>query len=555
MQLSDLTQPLPVPAHLRDMLEKLGKKGASNATILPPASAEGGMIIEGGRNQKLFKLGMGLHHKGLPAEAVLNALLSINKSACNPPLDEEEVVAIAASVARYTADIKTTFIASDYQNAERFVESQEGDIRYCFTRKNWFIWNGKYWEEDKVKAIIVRIANWLKILAALPQSADEEEEKNLKKLRKHAIKSQSKARLEATEVLARSLCPMKINWWNSDSRLLNLQNGTYNLGTHALQSHNKADCITYILGYEYDPKAQCPAFEGFLKQISGSDEGMADFITTLMGYTLLGHPVEQKAFFFYGNGSNGKTTLVELILKLLGDYGLATQPSTFVHHRGGGNTVRNDLAALNDKRFVSSPEINDGDRLDETLFKQITGMDTLSARYLYAELFSFKARFVLVFTANNLPQVKGVDEGIWRRITVVPFTVHIPEAAQDKKLLDKCIKELPGIFNLALRGVKHYRKQGLKLTEAMRQANEQYRKEENKLEEFIEEYCTKDTDLSVRCSDFHVHYEDWSKRRNYHGLSRKIIRPLMNKYGYRIVKTNGVEHYKGIDVNQGALGM
>jgi putative DNA primase/helicase len=161
----------------------------------------------------------------------------------------------------------------------------------------------------------------------------------------------------------------------------------------------------------------------------------------------------------HGLGANGKSTFLEVIHTLCGDYAQRTSSETFLMKKSGG--IPNDVAALRGARLVGAVEVESGRRLAEVLIKEVTGGDLISARFLHAEWFSFKPEFKIFLAANHKPVIRGTDHAIWRRIHLIPFNVQIPEAERDKELPDKLKAELPGILNWAIDGCILWRDQGL----------------------------------------------------------------------------------------------
>jgi len=186
-------------------------------------------------------------------------------------------------------------------------------------------------------------------------------------------------------------------------------------------------------------------------------DGNADLIAFLQratGYSLTGETSEQCLFILHGSGANGKSTFVETIHALLGDYGQKTETKSFMQRQSEG--VRNDLARLKGARFASAVEIGRGQKLDEALIEEATGGDRIAARFLFKELFEFQPQFKLFLACNHKPEIRGTDEGIWRRVKLVPFDVTIPPKERDKRLLVKLRAELPGILNWALEGCQQW---------------------------------------------------------------------------------------------------
>ena len=171
----------------------------------------------------------------------------------------------------------------------------------------------------------------------------------------------------------------------------------------------------------------------------------------------------------YGSGANGKTTLLEVIRDLLGDYGQQAPAETFLERR---DSIPNDVARLRGARFVAATETGEGRRLNEALVKRLTGGDTIAARFMRSEWFEFRPRFKAWLATNHRPEVRGVDEAIWRRIRLVPFTVTIPEHERDPLLPAKLRTELPGILALAVNACLDWQKHGLPQAEAVTAATQ-----------------------------------------------------------------------------------
>lgn len=176
-------------------------------------------------------------------------------------------------------------------------------------------------------------------------------------------------------------------------------------------------------------------------------------------------------FLLHGTGANGKSTYLEVQRHVLGDYGATADFSSFMASKSSGGP-RNDLAKLHGSRFVTATEGEDGKRMAESFVKQITGGDTVTARFLYTEYFDFKPQFKLWLGTNHKPTIRGTDEGIWRRIRFIPFTVCIPHEKRDRKLLEKLKAEGAGILRWAIEGLMEYQNGGLQEPATVNNATE-----------------------------------------------------------------------------------
>lgn len=212
-------------------------------------------------------------------------------------------------------------------------------------------------------------------------------------------------------------------------------------------------------------------------------------------------------FILHGTGRNGKSTLLEVVRALLGDYAMRTPTSTLMTKRGEG--IPNDIARLKGARFVSASESEDGRRLAESLIKDLTGGDTISARFLRAEFFDFRPEFKVFLATNHKPGIRGTDDGIWDRVRLIPFDVRILDDQLDPHLLSKLTKELPGILNWAIRGCLDWQSDGLGMPPVVAEATEAYRSEQGVLAMFIIDRCVVHPRASCGATTLYAAYKEW----------------------------------------------
>ena len=252
--------------------------------------------------------------------------------------------------------------------------------------------------------------------------------------------------------------------------------------------------MTLVSGIEYRPEADAPQFLQFLNEIMGGNEKMVDFLQRTFGYALSGTGFEQCLFFFVGHGSNGKTTLIEVLRKVLGGYARHTPTATLIKNNMG---IRNDLARLKGARFVTASEIGRGKELDEATTKLLTGEDPVTSRFLFREFFEYRPSFKLFLIANHSPEIRGNDFGIWRRILLIPFPVTISAQKVDKHLAAKLEQELPGILSWLVKGCLKWQKEGLMVPPEVRDATQEYRAETDFLPQFLADSCTLDKEARI----------------------------------------------------------
>ena len=254
--------------------------------------------------------------------------------------------------------------------------------------------------------------------------------------------------------------------------------------------------ITKLAPVNFEPDAACPRWLEFLSRIMDGNEQLIDFLQRAVGYALTGETSEQCLFIFYGSGANGKSTFLQTMSYVLGDYSMSTPTETLLVKRRGA--IPNDVARLKGARFVIACEADAENRLAESLIKQMTGGDTISARFLHQEWFDFEPTHKVFFGTNHKPVIKGTDYAIWRRIRLVPFEITIPEGERDKNLPEKLKAEADGILAWAVQGCLVWQQQGLGVPEEVKAATDSYREEMDILGEFLKDRCR----LSLECQGF-----------------------------------------------------
>lgn len=288
--------------------------------------------------------------------------------------------------------------------------------------------------------------------------------------------------------------------------LLNCQNGTLELEASRLRKHQRNDLITKLAPVDFDPTARCPFWEEFLEEIFAADHELIAFVQKAIGYALTGNMREQAIFLLYGTGANGKTTFLETIRAMLGDYARNTNFSAFL--QGQNSSARNDLARLVGARFVTASEVEEGRRLSEDVIKQITGGEPLTVRFLYGEFFEYRPQCKIFLAVNQKPVIRGTENGIWRRIHEIPFTQTIPGAKQDRSLGEKLRGELPGVLRWAVEGCARWLEPGLTPPAAVVQATLRYREEMDPVGGFLEGCCVAENSAITPAAELYARYKE-----------------------------------------------
>ena len=258
-----------------------------------------------------------------------------------------------------------------------------------------------------------------------------------------------------------------------------------------MRPHNRADLITRMMPVEYDPTATCPKFEQFLTRIQPAPE-MRAFLRRWFGYSMFGSTSEQAMCYFYGLGANGKSVLSDLMARIIGEYAATARIESLTggERRGGGDATP-DLMSLVGARMVRASEPDEGVRWNEGFIKEITGGEPMKVRALHSDFIDFNPEFKLTLSGNHEPDIRGTDDGIWRRLHIVPFTEQIPKAERRDmgELLADLMTEAPGILNWLITGAIDWAEGGLAAPEQVRVATQTLRDESDPVGEFLRDVC------------------------------------------------------------------
>lgn len=439
---------------------------------------------------------------------------------------------------------------TDLGNAERFVAQHKSKVKYT-QEAGWLCWTGKQWRQDGVGPLRLAKQTVRSIYAEAASLLDDNQRRTAVR---HGLASESASRIEAMLRLARfePSIAAELSDFDNPAWLFNCANGTVDLKTGQLKPHEPSDLLTKISKVEFNAEAQCPTWQAFLKRIMGDSDSLVRFLKRAIGYTLTGETGEQCFFLLFGYGANGKSTVLNVTKLLLGDYARTASIKTLTVQRYEG--VNNDVARLAGARFVAVIEGKSDSQLNTTVIKQLTGDDTITARYLFKENFEFEAQFKLWLATNHKPDIRETDEGTWRRVLLIPFVVTIPTAERDQNLRHKLREELPGILNWALEGCLEWQRDGLQIPPEIYNATREYRKEQDALMRFIDAACLLKPNASVAASEFYSAYQAWCTQTGERIESQTVIGQRMNERFKNDRKApGGRARYLGVGLIQGYL--
>ncbi len=412
---------------------------------------------------------------------------------------------------------RDTYPFTDYGNAKRMVDWFGKELLYCDTLSQWYFWDGKRYQIDRERK---RVHYAKKTMLAIENPVWQ-------------IKSQSRTRLESMVSLARDEKAIITHSddLNGNIMLLNVQNGTVDLTTGKLYPHTRSHKITKLANTYYDPKATCPRFMSFLDQIQNKNEEMIHFIQRAIGYGISGSTQEQCLFYLKGQGSNGKSTLLDIISWILNDYSQQADPSLLIANKY--ETHPTGLADLYGARFVVTSEPDKNRNFDESRIKMLTGEKRLKARFMRQDNFEFNTTHTFFLMANNYQRTSSVEEAFWRRFIMVPFPVSIPDHLKDRKLSEKFIHEAPGILAWAVRGCLLWQKEGLKPPSASRAMKEEYQDDMNILSEFFKTCCIVHKKAKCTTKALYEAYTDFCEKNSDNPIKKRTFGIALREHGYQ----------------------
>ena len=430
----------------------------------------------------------------------------------------------------------TTVRTTDLGNAERLIALHRDDLRFVGTWKTFLVWDGRRWKIDDdggalrcaIDTARILVAEALKemevanaLYAAAPDDPSAAKARSeADRFFKWAVKSQGKDRLTAMLAIAAAHAALAITHerLDGDPFLLNCANGTIDLSTGALREHRRDDLITKLAPVAFDSAAQCPEWEAFLARIL-PDENLVSYVQRIYGYALTGSTREHVVAFQYGSGANGKSTANGTIHEMLGDYAAPAPRGLLFRSRSERHPT--ELASLHGRRFVTCSEISEGQVFDEALLKDLSGGDPISARRMRENFWSFMPTHKFFLAGNHKPIVRGDDEGIWRRLRLIPFAVTIPPAERDPELPLKLRRELPGILAWCVRGCVAWQRKGLGDPPLVREATADYRRESDAVGEFLTRYLTFEAGAVIARKTVRRVYVQWCEETGHEALGAK----------------------------------
>lgn len=440
--------------------------------------------------------------------------------------------------------------------ASLFAKTCADNFCYCADTKAWYFYNGSYWMKDvEALKLSAAIKNFQRTLMLYASDIGDDKVRNsfitfVSKMgdRRWRDRMQKDIKDELT---------VPATMFDNNPYLINCLNGTYDLQKGRFRKARKEDYITLHTNITYDPDATCDRWEQFIEEIMSNDIEKAEFLQRCLGYSLMGRASEECMFILYGKTTrNGKSTLLDTLRNLLGDYGDSADVNLICRNGlpKSADAATPSLAKLRGKRFATMSESQKYVRFDEERIKQLTGGEAISARFLGENLITFIPQFKMWLSCNDLPNVSDFSLFASDRIKVISFDKHFTETERDTNLkeLFQEEKNMSAIFNWLVAGFKAYKIRKLEAPQSVRNAVAEYQKDNDLVWQFLEEKTIRDVDSVIKTKDLYQLFKLWcvEERGFTKDISGKAFHSEMRRHECEEIKRKGYPYYKGIKIRE-----
>lgn len=465
-------------------------------------------------------------------------------------------------------------LTTDSANAEAVVREHGKGYLFVIQWSAWIAWDGRRWNREGARGKLAEsIKHTMRLewsrararlrdaeeriqQAALTMQKDDRAELASKRERglvKWYEQSQNQSKIEACTKRLESALPVSYSSLDRAPWLLNVANGTIDLRTAELRDHARDDLLTQLTDVAHDDNATCPTWDAFLHSAMGGDLTLSLYLQRWAGYMATGHVTEHALLFLHGGGRNGKSTFVTTLCKVLGEYACsAPRELLFVSKNERHPT---EIARLHAKRIVSCAEVAENAQLDEAKVKDLTGGDVVSARRMNEDFWDLHPTHKFVLSGNHKPNIRGSDDGIWRRLRLVPWLVQVAEADVDKALPEKLYAEREGILRWLVQGCLEWQRIGLCDPDVVRGATSEYREESDAIGLYLAERVVFGPSEVVARAEIRKAYETWCEEQGYQPLGARRfaqrLRELGVKEAGKRIGTSVVNAWRGCRLRHG----
>jgi putative DNA primase/helicase len=427
---------------------------------------------------------------------------------------------------------------SDDDYAQQFLEAYRDRVRFCPDTEGWLHYRSECgWANDKTNATYNHLLEFARRLyeTGLDEAKHTEDQKLFLK---ELSKIKDKRRLDPALALSSKDPSIIVRALELDHQphLIGCANGILNVVNGQFETFNPESLITRRINVRFDRNAEAPTWDRFIEKVQ-PDPQMRSFLQRLIGSALFGAVRDHFLPFHYGTGANGKSTALEGILQLFGDYG-AKLTDSLVYKNRNGSQPHLELAGLFGARLTLGEENAAGGQLNEALLKAITGGDRVKGRFHYSEFVEAAPTYKVHLVGNHKPAIAGTDEGIWRRFLLIPWPVLIPPEERDPKLRERIAFESAGVLNWLLEGCIQWDKIGLQIPDLCKGATADFRQESDDLADFIAEHLEKDLEGYCLKSEVYESYKRWSDTNRIKPMTKRLLGSALQERGFKAGRTS-----------------
>lgn len=557
----------PLPDSLRNLI-KAKRSARSKQTEVPE------VVTKGERNDTLYRYACSLRSKGMTDSEMLATLEVVNRNRCDPPLHADEIRSIVASAAKYERgrpEEQTPKVfhfrpkdLSDAGNAEAFSQWVGDRLLWC-DALGWLAWDGMRYAQNDHTATEMAIEYSLQLLddataqykAELRTDPDTGKiviSEATKKLLQHAQKTRSAVSIQSFLNLSKAYLHIRADQLDAQWWVLNTPKGIVDLRTGKIGPHTpEALCTKITLCSPSDENM--PMWTQSLDLVSDHDSEWIEYDHIEEGSMIFGKVFEEKILMKTGGGRNGKSTVSNAIIRVLGDYAGTIDSTVLTTDRQNRGAA---LATLRGKRMVICGELEEGQRLSISTLKKLASTDPLTIEEKYRQPETILPSHHIVLYSNFLPRVGSTDAGTWRRISVLPYRAIMPEgSAEIKNYADVLVEKAGGaILKWLIDGAVKYWQAGchIQVPECVREATEEYRAHEDWLQGFISERCVVDREAKERAGTLYDEYKSYAASIGDYCRRATDFVKAMELAGFRSVIVQGKKYWIGISIDYSESG-
>lgn len=448
-------------------------------------------------------------------------------------------------------ELQNIYGENDTTLAEFLINQHQSSIVYHSTLKQWLVFNDGAWvnAEDAKRLVFERYKQMVNVLKQHLQSG-----RYVPMSMKWLNNAMNHANYRSVLKIVETQLSIGVDKLDANPNLIGLKTNVYDMSTDLLRPATSDDLVIKSLGTSHDKNATCPNWEKFILVAMQNDKKMVDYLQRLVGYFLTTSIREQQIFFFYGSGANGKSTFLDLVKALLGDYAIKINSDVIMKGNSGGrsNAVMAGIANLAGIRLAITDEMDDNNAaFDTQTLKSLSGDDEVTGRHLYSNPVTFKSTAKIVMYGNDKPYGNINDEGFWRRMRFIHFGYVVPQEHRDPNLLSTLKSEMPGIFNWALHGLAEWKRQGLNAPEKVVNDSAEYKKELDSITEYFDDNIEYQPNCVITSKTLFEGYVNWcnenlltpEQRASFNRKCGQYFKPHPNVSHYKTNKNRG---YKGV---------